>query len=313
MTVSCPVETVSCPVVTVEPSDSMTVEIKRAEERPRTGARQRPAGAGSPPRPGGFMITDILSLTRPEQRSDRLPSDSPDCPTDLTVGRTDPEHSEDAEHSDGDITDDTDHADHADRLQPAPSSADKESLSPASQGQGDCTLKSKKSRKARTAFSDHQLQTLERNFERQKYLSVQDRMEMAASLSLTDTQVKTWYQNRRTKWKRQTAVGMELLAEAGNVAALQRIYGGSGVPWPYPGVAGLPPQSLAAVPPLNAASYYSQLAAIQKPLAYRVFPPSLGLGAAASVPCSLAAPPAALSASAALASYYSRPPSGSRL
>ena len=120
----------------------------------------------------------------------------------------------------------------------------------------------------------------------------------------------------RTKWKRQTAVGMELLAEAGNVAALQRIYGGSGVPWPYPAVAGLPPQSLPAVPPPLSAAYYSQLAAVQKPLAYRVFPPGLGLAAAAAVsapPSSLAAPPAALSASAALASYYSRPPSTSRV
>ena len=55
----------------------------------------------------------------------------------------------------------------------------------------------KKQRKARTAFTDHQLQTLEKSFERQKYLSVQDRMELAAKLGLTDTQVKTWYQNRR--------------------------------------------------------------------------------------------------------------------
>ncbi|XP_009890613.1 PREDICTED: barH-like 1 homeobox protein [Charadrius vociferus] len=54
----------------------------------------------------------------------------------------------------------------------------------------------KKPRKARTAFTDHQLAQLERSFERQKYLSVQDRMELAASLNLTDTQVKTWYQNR---------------------------------------------------------------------------------------------------------------------
>ena len=57
--------------------------------------------------------------------------------------------------------------------------------------------RSKRPRKARTAFSDHQLNQLERSFERQKYLSVQDRMELAASLNLTDTQVKTWYQNRR--------------------------------------------------------------------------------------------------------------------
>ncbi|XP_053138469.1 barH-like 1 homeobox protein isoform X1 [Hemicordylus capensis] len=46
----------------------------------------------------------------------------------------------------------------------------------------------KKPRKARTAFTDHQLAQLERSFERQKYLSVQDRMELAASLNLTDTQ-----------------------------------------------------------------------------------------------------------------------------
>ncbi|XP_013382311.1 barH-like 2 homeobox protein [Lingula anatina] len=87
----------------------------------------------------------------------------------------------------------------------------------------DASQKPKKPRKARTAFTDHQLNCLERSFERQKYLSVQDRMELAAQLNLTDTQVKTWYQNRRTKWKRQTAVGLELLAEAGNYAAVQRM------------------------------------------------------------------------------------------
>ena len=83
--------------------------------------------------------------------------------------------------------------------------------------------RSKKARKARTAFTDGQLNALEKSFERQKYLSVQDRMELAARLGLSDTQVKTWYQNRRTKWKRQTAVGLELLAEAGNFAAVQRM------------------------------------------------------------------------------------------
>ena len=55
----------------------------------------------------------------------------------------------------------------------------------------------KKHRKARTAFTDEQLAKLEENFERHKYLSVQDRLDLAASLELSDTQVKTWYQNRR--------------------------------------------------------------------------------------------------------------------
>ena len=55
----------------------------------------------------------------------------------------------------------------------------------------------RKPRKARTAFTDSQLQSLEKAFDRQKYLSVQDRQELAAKLGLTDTQVKTWFQNRR--------------------------------------------------------------------------------------------------------------------
>ncbi|XP_050389355.1 homeobox protein ceh-31 [Patella vulgata] len=83
--------------------------------------------------------------------------------------------------------------------------------------------KSKKPRKARTAFSENQLRCLEKHFDRQKYLSVQDRVELATKLHLSDTQVKTWYQNRRTKWKRQTSVGLELLTEASNFAAVQRI------------------------------------------------------------------------------------------
>ncbi|KAE9551892.1 hypothetical protein FO519_004883 [Halicephalobus sp. NKZ332] len=81
----------------------------------------------------------------------------------------------------------------------------------------------KKARKARTIFTDKQLQELETTFERQKYLSVQDRVDLAHRMGLTDTQVKTWYQNRRTKWKRQAAVGVDLLQEASNMAAVQNL------------------------------------------------------------------------------------------
>ena len=72
----------------------------------------------------------------------------------------------------------------------------------------------RKHRKSRTAFSDHQLNSLEKSFEKHKYLSVQDRIELANRLNLTDTQVKTWYQNRRTKWKRQSTLGLEWIMAA---------------------------------------------------------------------------------------------------
>lgn len=117
----------------------------------------------------------------------------------------------------------------------------------------------RKQRKARTAFTDYQLQTLERSFEKQKYLSVQDRQELAAKLNLSDTQVKTWYQNRRTKWKRTTSVGLELLAETGNYSALQSLYRPMGSPMGYPMGSLSPLLAGAGVSPLE--MYYRQAAA----------------------------------------------------
>uniref|UniRef100_A0A914I4N3 Homeobox domain-containing protein n=1 Tax=Globodera rostochiensis TaxID=31243 RepID=A0A914I4N3_GLORO len=81
----------------------------------------------------------------------------------------------------------------------------------------------KKARKARTIFTDKQLQELEAMFENHKYLSVQDRMNLAQRMGLSDTQVKTWYQNRRTKWKRQSQVGTDLLHDQGNLMVVQNL------------------------------------------------------------------------------------------
>ena len=61
----------------------------------------------------------------------------------------------------------------------------------------------KRKRKLRTVFTEMQLEGLETKFAEKKYLSVPDRMELASSLDLSETQVKTWFQNRRMKRKKQ--------------------------------------------------------------------------------------------------------------
>ncbi|XP_076812823.1 uncharacterized protein LOC143459513 [Clavelina lepadiformis] len=67
--------------------------------------------------------------------------------------------------------------------------------------------KSKKCRRSRTVFTELQMLGLEKRFEKQQYLSTPDRVELAELLSLTQLQVKTWYQNRRMKWKKQVLQG----------------------------------------------------------------------------------------------------------
>ncbi|TTC29620.1 Homeobox protein HMX3 [Bagarius yarrelli] len=69
---------------------------------------------------------------------------------------------------------------------------------------GDTTKK-----KTRTVFSRSQVFQLETAFDAKRYLSSAERACLASSLHLSETQVKTWFQNRRNKWKRQLAAELE--------------------------------------------------------------------------------------------------------
>lgn len=58
-------------------------------------------------------------------------------------------------------------------------------------GAGSSSVSKKKMRKPRTIYSSLQLQQLNRRFQRTQYLALPERAELAASLGLTQTQVRT--------------------------------------------------------------------------------------------------------------------------
>ncbi|XP_043193875.1 T-cell leukemia homeobox protein 3-like [Amphibalanus amphitrite] len=71
-----------------------------------------------------------------------------------------------------------------------------------------------KRKKPRTSFTRVQICELEKRFLKQKYLASAERATLAKQLKMTDAQVKTWFQNRRTKWRRQTAEEREAERQA---------------------------------------------------------------------------------------------------
>lgn len=112
---------------------------------------------------------------------------------------------------DDDLVDDDDDYDSNDKDK---SKSQSGSLSPGG------NMSNKRKKKTRTVFSRSQVFQLESTFDMKRYLSSSERAGLAASLHLTETQVKIWFQNRRNKWKRQLAAELE----AANMAhAAQRL------------------------------------------------------------------------------------------
>ncbi|XP_053548887.1 homeobox protein pv.1-like [Bombina bombina] len=62
---------------------------------------------------------------------------------------------------------------------------------------------SKMGRRLRTAFTTEQICTLEKTFKKHRYLGASERRKLAAKLNLSEVQIKTWFQNRRMKLKRE--------------------------------------------------------------------------------------------------------------
>ena len=71
------------------------------------------------------------------------------------------------------------------------------------------TASGKRCRKSRTVFTEMQLKVLEKTFSEQRYLDTTSRAKLAQSLALNETQIKTWFQNRRMKHKKESKTGNE--------------------------------------------------------------------------------------------------------
>ena len=57
--------------------------------------------------------------------------------------------------------------------------------------------------RSRPCFSSHQTRELEREFLICQYVTRRRRIELAYTLNLTEKQIKTWFQNRRVKERKQ--------------------------------------------------------------------------------------------------------------
>ena len=58
-------------------------------------------------------------------------------------------------------------------------------------------------KRLRTSFTNNQLFKLEEQFASRQYMVGKEREYFAKRLGLEDVQVKVWFQNRRTKWRKQ--------------------------------------------------------------------------------------------------------------
>ncbi|GAB6031567.1 nK6 homeobox [Chamberlinius hualienensis] len=85
---------------------------------------------------------------------------------------------------------------------------DRLACGPVTAGGGITVDKDGKKKHTRPTFSGQQIFALEKTFEQTKYLAGPERAKLAYALGMSESQVKVWFQNRRTKWRKKHAAEM---------------------------------------------------------------------------------------------------------
>ncbi|MBN3279158.1 VAX1 protein, partial [Polyodon spathula] len=104
-------------------------------------------------------------------------------------------------------------------------------------------------KRTRTSFTAEQLYRLEVEFQRCQYVVGRERTELARQLNLSETQVKVWFQNRRTKQKKDQGKDSELRSVVSETAATCSVLRllEQGRLLPPPGLPGLLPHCTSTV------------------------------------------------------------------
>ncbi|XP_032551092.1 homeobox protein VENTX [Chiroxiphia lanceolata] len=166
-------------------------QIPSAETKPH-GVRPHICCVPPPRAPTSLSSTPLLVRAKPRRGGPQpsQPADSEPCPAERIPD--DPAETTDSDPSDSAPDSGWLSADESSGYESE--SAERSAAAGGTRG---------RQRRARTAFTSEQVCRLEKTFQRQKYLGATERRKLAAALQLSEIQIKTWFQNRRMKLKRQ--------------------------------------------------------------------------------------------------------------